>query len=81
MGPGSEKSMVYYGQSAHTYEMQFHFGCLRFFNSGSLYCESCQKIVSAAFKCNDKDYHMQGLGLFLSEMHGCMSFQLTLKKF
>ena len=50
-------------------------------NSGSLYCESRHKIVSAAFKCNDKDYHMQELGLFLSKIHGCMSIQLTLKNF
>ena len=31
VGPDSEKSVVYYGQIAHTCDMQFYFGCLRFF--------------------------------------------------
>ena len=34
------------------------------FTLGSLLCESCQMILSAAFKDSVNGYHMQGLGLF-----------------
>ena len=35
------------------------------FNLGSLYCYSCQMIVSAVFKTSAKHYNMQGLSLFM----------------